>query len=173
MAESLRSFERGALEQNRELAILHRLSLALSRSHDADEILAAGIELLLRLLDLPAGSVHELLWDEGRLRLRTSQGLTAAGIACRREIPLEGTYLGEAARTDRTVVVPDLIHAARLLPLRDVNQEQGFQGLASVPIHVNERVWGVLTVLCEGTCAFSPEQIQVLEAVGGQFGIAL
>ena len=173
MAESLEGFERGAQAENRELAVLHNLSLALSRSHDTDELLATGMDLLLRLLDLPAGNVHEVLWEEGRLRLRIGRGLSAGAITYLQEVPLEGTYAGDAARTGRTVIVPDLTQAPRLSLHRDLFQQEGFRGLACVPIIIKERVWGVLAVVGKETRAFSPAEIQVLEAVSGQFGIAL
>lgn len=173
MAESLEGFERGAPGENRELAVLHCLSLALSRSRDTDELLATGMELLLRLLDLPAGNVHEVLWEEGRLRLRIGRGLSAGAITYLQEVPLEGTYAGEAARTGRTVIVPDLTQAPRLSLHRDLFRHEGFRGLACVPIIIKERVWGVLAVVGREARAFSPAEIQVLEAVSGQFGMAL
>jgi HD-GYP domain-containing protein (c-di-GMP phosphodiesterase class II) len=80
---------------------------------------------------------------------------------------------GNAIRTGAVQVFNDLTTSADFLPWLEKAQANGLASSASVPIHVDGDVIGVLTVYSDAPGAFGDDEIRLLEELAGDiaFGI--
>jgi diguanylate cyclase (GGDEF)-like protein/PAS domain S-box-containing protein len=70
---------------------------------------------------------------------------------------------GTAIRTGATVVLQDIQADPKMAPWREAAILRGFQSSLALPLIVNERVIGALTIYSIKAYAFSAEEVQLLE----------
>ncbi|MFQ6000124.1 MAG: GAF domain-containing protein [Anaerolineae bacterium] len=159
-------------KQTQRLLALNSIAATVNRSLDLGEMLDAGLSKVLELLKLDAG----LIWliDDGqkRLVLQTHLGLTEEFVEGEeRGLEQDECLCGLAARSGETIVVPDLRSDQRLTGT--ACEQGGYLSLVLVPLTSRERVLGVMTLQSKECDHFGSEDIELLEAIGKQLGIAI
>ena len=156
--------------RNRELEALNAVALSMGRS--ADVVATAGemLDVVRALAQMDVGGVHRLDPGDGTLTLIAIRGLSAEFAEHIRVRPVEGSYVGEAARTGRLIVThldPSALTDPWLAQLQAV---RAHRTQLALPVPVKGKTWGVMSLISQEQRDFLPEEVKVLEAVAHQIG---
>lgn len=152
-------------------ALLHQITASLHRSLDFDEILETAVTGLLRELSLTRCSV----WfpeSNGELMIRRAAGQVSGG-------PLAGPVwlMAWDALADRRIVTADDVQSYGLAGLSDAQPGNLGQVMAEAamvaPIVLEAELKGLLLLEAAHPRAWSPLEIQLIEAVTDQLTVAL
>jgi len=158
-------------KQTQRLLALNRIAATLNRSLDLGEMLDAGLGKVLELLKLDAGLIWLIDGGQKRLALQTHRGLTDEFVEKERGLEWDECLCGLPARSGETIVVTDLRSNQRLT--RTACEQGGYLSLVLVPLTSRERVLGVLTLQSKERDHFRSEDVELLEAIGKQLGMAI
>jgi GAF domain-containing protein len=156
--------------RNRELEALNAVALSMGRS--ADVVATAGemLDVVRGLAQMDVGAVQQLDPGDGTLTLIAQRGLTPEFAARVRVRPVDGSYVGEAARTGRLIVThldPLTLTDPWLTQLQAV---RAHRTQLALPIPVQGKTWGVMSLISQERRDFLSEEIKVLESVAHQIG---
>jgi GAF domain-containing protein/CheY-like chemotaxis protein len=156
--------------RNRELEALNAVALSMGRS--ADVLATAGemLDVVRALAQMDIGGVHRVDPAAGTLTLIAVRGLTPEFAEQIRVRPLDGSYVGEAARTGRLIVThidPSAITDPKLAELQAM---RAHRSQLALPIPVKGKTWGVMSLISQERRDFLQEEIKVLESVAHQIG---
>lgn len=154
-------------DRTRKLAALYNV---LSAAADAPDITAVLQETLPRVLAaVTAGAgLMQLLDGEGRqLHLVAAAGLPDALLADLAVTPLEQGLAGWILKYRQPLALPDVAEDVRTAPSLRALEKHAFAG---APMVVKGQLVGVLSVLREKRRPFSPEDLNLVNAVADQIG---
>ncbi|HSB68023.1 MAG TPA: GAF domain-containing sensor histidine kinase [Candidatus Methylomirabilis sp.] len=151
---------------------LSTAAIALWRTRDAEEVVRVAIAETQRAAGVEAVSLHLLDSSREVLLLREFAGTTPAFRDQMAVLPLLETHLAEAVIQQRRVVscAVDQYPAASL---RELYAAQGFRHLTAVPVSGRDQVLGLLHLAGRHEPPLTPEEIAMVEAIGGLVGVAL
>lgn len=165
--------EKRIQHQNERLAALNAICAAVSRSLDLETLLNRTIDKIIEILK--PDSVRIYLLDEKRenLELAAFKGLSERFIekGPYRSRRVGVGYLGEVAKTGKTLVVGDLSRSES--PYVDSMVEEGLQTSVYIPLVCKKETVGVMPVSSHTELRFSADQIDFLSAIGSQIGMAV
>jgi len=165
--ENARLYEK-VTDRMREATVLHRVSNALMRTLNLEQLLGNILEVLQRSLGYSHCAI--LLPDEetGELCIRAARGyLQGAGESLGIKIGQEG-ITGWVAANRMPLNVPDVTKDDRY-----VKGVQGTKSEIAVPMLVGKRVVGVLDVQSTKVNAFGEDDLRTLSSVAAQAAIAI
>ncbi|HXD31965.1 MAG TPA: GAF domain-containing protein [Pyrinomonadaceae bacterium] len=172
--ENALNFQRAELERDRR-QILLEVNNAVSRHLNLDQLLAAISESVRRVIPHDYAGLALYDADTEQLRLH-SLGLpgTERAIGEGTVIPLAGTPTG-LAFTSRRLVLRDRVDYDEFFdPItRQVNEALNLRSNISVPLILEARVLGVITIRSVQEGAFSAEDAVLLQQIGDQVAIAV
>ncbi len=171
--ENARLFEQAAIER-RHLRLLFDISKELATTLDVDVILARAISLTSRVLKGVLGQAFLYHPDEGLLILHSLCGLTPSILPEKHEkikLHLGEGVAGWVAQNHIPTIVPDVKQDTRWLQIKGL--DDNIQSVISAPIMAADSVLGVITVLHSERDAFSSDQLELLQAICQEVGLAL
>lgn len=165
---------RTAVELDRRsarLGALYRIALESSRSLDLGQVMRAGLETSLAVMEMQAGEIRLIETPSNHLHLRASVGTSPDfaredGTICNGEC-----FCGSIAASGQAGAIGDLDADSRVTRL--ACRQNGLQAVAAVPLKARGRVVGVLTLHSRALREFSEDELVLLSAVGDQLGIAV
>lgn len=181
MTAELAQAQGAMLRRQRELVALNAVANAVNIPAPLNETLDRSLRALLDSLELPAGWVF-LLDGEGaraadsaaprRVQLTSWFGLPRAIGEREVEVGLHGCPCTAAILDKKAIVVSPLPERCpmRAGKLRD---ESPIASHVTVPILSHDRVLGVLGTASPDAHTFGSDEVQLLEAVGQQLGVAV
>jgi signal transduction histidine kinase/PAS domain-containing protein len=166
-----KDMENRILEANRHLLALNAISGTVSQSLSLDVILNSTLDKALELFKADIGGI--LLTDEKTqtLSYKVQRGLSEKFVKGIDFLPLGEGIAGKAAISGETQITEDISRDPRVT--RSVVSEEGLKAFISVPLKSKQKVVGVLNISSLEKHSFSPEEIQLLTAIGHQLGIAI
>jgi len=171
--ENARLFEQAATER-RHLSLLFDVGRGLSISVDPDEILNRAISLTCQSLGGLVGQAFLFHPDEQRLRLCALYGkyeIDLQDVNTRMDIRLGIGLSGWVAQHRLPAYVVDVTQDERWLHIDEL--DDGVRSALCAPIVYGERLFGVLSVLHHERDAFSSDQLDLLQAICREVGLAL
>jgi diguanylate cyclase (GGDEF)-like protein/PAS domain S-box-containing protein len=147
----------------RREAALAAIGRALSRSLEPQSFLNAVLEELGLALEFEIGAVYLIEGEE--FVLASHRGLSAEFAAKAARNPLDHYILGKVISSGEPLEVREF--------LSSVTKEEGLKYAAYVPLRTPERPLGVLILGTRSERALGAEELELLEAVGAQLGLAL
>jgi len=157
--------------RNDELLALNAIAATVSSSLDLQEILDQGLDKMLEVTGLEAGSVYLLDQKTEELVLATYRGASEEYADQVRTFKMGESLTGKVAQTGEPIVVDDLTRAPGVTTTL-VTKEK-ICSFAGVPIKSKERVQGVMNVASRQYHPFSPEEIRFYTAIAAQIGVAI
>ncbi|MBI2756365.1 MAG: GAF domain-containing sensor histidine kinase [Chloroflexi bacterium] len=154
-----------------QLVGLQKLSAVILEEHDFDTVLRGICEQLLALTDA-TGVGLGLLEEQGRyVEMRTVVGPSAKLLRGAR-IPLEGSFAGEALRTNQPQRSADVTHDPR--GYRPSLRIGGTRTILSVPMKTRQRSVGVLSIYNKrGGASFSERDAELASLFAYQAAVAI
>jgi signal transduction histidine kinase len=160
-----------------ELKALGEVGQAVSSTLDLPTVLSTIVARAIQLSGTDCGVIYE--YDEAAeaFHLRASHRMEEELVEAIRAAPLrvgEG-YTGQAALTRAPVQVSDLRseQEVRLMWIRPISDRLGYRSLLTVPILLEDRLMGALTVWRKRAGTFTPELINLLQTFATQSALAI
>jgi signal transduction histidine kinase/ActR/RegA family two-component response regulator len=171
--ENARLFEQAATER-RHITLLYEISRELAPLQSTEDILSRAITIVCESLGGSAGTAFLYLPDENRLTLRGVYGYSEEEKASieQRVNQYPGVGLGGwVAQHRETVRIPEI--QADLRWLRSPGVGENLHAALAGPILHGDRLLGVLVLYHPEPGAFSNQQLDLLETICQQVGLAL
>ena len=164
----LQASQRGLTRKSQTLNAMLYVAEGLNRSRTEREVLETVLERAMRLPDVMAGWIS-LREGEAGFRLGAARNLPPA-------LSGPGAFDGPCLCRQKALS-GELGHATNMLECERLAQAQGdTRGLrhhASVPIWIGDRMLGILNLVGDEPGLFSDDDLEALNGVGNQIGIAL
>jgi GAF domain-containing protein len=159
--------------RNRELEALNAVFSTMSRGSDLATTASETLEVVRGLARMDLGVIYRLDHDGNQLVLEAQSGIDPRYLDRSRTRPLEGSHVGDAARTGQILVT----HLDASPPsedrIREMASERAHRTQLAVPILVENRRWGVMALVSKEQREFSPEEMAIISAVAQQVGLAV
>jgi nitrate/nitrite-specific signal transduction histidine kinase len=171
LAASYEQLEMRLAARTRELAALNAIAAVVSHGQEPGEMLRAGLDEALAVMEMAAGGVY-LLDEAGQaLQLVAHRGLDGSPVAGAEPIPLGEGFAGPVVASGEPLLVPNL--SAEPLPVLAAAGLNPFQALASFPLRASGKVLGAFFVLAATPRPFSAADVELLTSMGRQMGVAV
>jgi len=165
---------RQALERrNRELEALNAIAVTIGRSADLVTTAEETLDVVRSVARMDVGAVYRFDAGAGQLVLLAQRGLNEEQEARIRVRPLDGSHVGEAARSGHAQVAHLDVTPPLESELREMALAREHHTQLSLPIPVKDQTWGVMALISQEKREFSSEELAVLEAVAHYVGVAV
>jgi len=164
-----------AKARSEQLAVLNTIAAAVSQSLDLDVVLNAAIEKVVETLRFDASWIYLLDPSETELHLKAYNGLTDEIAQSMAKRTASAGIGGRVIETDERLVFEDLRTDERYRSLtagRKVGS-LGFIAAAGFPIRTKEKIIGVLHVANRAKRHFAPVELQLIESLAQEIGVAV
>ena len=154
-----------------ELDALTSIAAQVNCTQDLDEILAGALRTTLAVIGEEAGNIYLLDEETGDLVLHTHQGLSDTFVAAESVVGSGECICGQALLLGQISTIADVAtHPARS---RSACLREGIQSCVRLPLLARGETLGLLSVQSHNHRAFTPEDQELLTAIGHQIGIAI
>ncbi len=165
---------RVALERrNRELEALNAVFATMSRGSDLATTAGETLEVVRSLARMDVGVIYRLDHEGNQLVLEGESGIDPRYLDRSRNRPLEGSHVGDAARTGQLIVTHLDASPPSEEQIREMAAERAHRTQLALPIPVEHRTWGVMALVSKERREFLPEELTILSAVAQQVGLAV
>jgi PAS domain S-box-containing protein len=167
----VRQRQQQLIRRNRQLAALTTLAAVANSSLNIEEIARNTLEVALESTGTECGGIHLVEPDGRQLRLYVQIGLPEDLVEQLRVVPWGAGVTGAVAASGHAKIYSDL---ASEVPLSyPATHQRNFKALIVVPVKAKGEVLGTLGLLGEREVQFAPEVVEMVTAMGNQFGIAI
>jgi signal transduction histidine kinase/FixJ family two-component response regulator len=158
-------------QRNKELVARNVIATTISQSPDLDHILNATLDRVLEVIDIDAGWIQLLDEDAGLLSLVAHRGFSPEMAEETETIKLGEGLTGKVAQSAAPIVLDKAADDPRLSA--EAVRRERLHAFASVPVKSKDKVLGVMGVFSRGPRRTSPQEVQLLTAIGHQVGVAI
>jgi signal transduction histidine kinase/putative methionine-R-sulfoxide reductase with GAF domain len=154
-----------------ELAALTAIAAQVNCTQNLDDILKGALQTTVEVTGVDAAEVFIIDQETGELILSVGHGLSDQFVSAEAILDPNECLCGLAAGSEQPVIASKVIdHPGRTRPwcLRE-----GFQSLLCLPLRARGQVLGLLNVQSRVSREFTPEEQELLTAIGNQIGIAI
>ncbi|HIE39727.1 MAG TPA: GAF domain-containing protein, partial [Anaerolineae bacterium] len=168
--ENARLFEE-TRQRSEELSALNRVTSAVSRSLELEEVLREALAQVLTLTGFEVGLISLVRPATGQMYLAVHRGLPEPLVRRLLEAGMGGTLCDLVYQLGETVAVEDLAQGAPA----DVGGlvEMGLRSYLGVPLESKGEVLGTLCAFGHTSRSISPGTQSLMQAVGQQVGVAV
>lgn len=160
-----------ARARSAELAALTSIAAQVNCTQDLDEILSGALQTTLEVIGEESGEVFLLDEETGDLVLYTHQGLSRDFVVEETVVGSEECICGHALQSGRISTIVDIAnHPARS---RSACKREGFESCIRLPLLARGETLGLLGIQSRSLRQFSPDDEELLTAIGNQIGIAI
>jgi PAS domain S-box-containing protein len=154
-----------------ELAALTNIAAQVNCTQDLGEILKGALETTLQVIGERAGQIFLLDEESDNLILHTHQGLSDVFVIDEAAIGSAECLCGQALQAKQISIVADMVtHPARS---RSACVREGFHSCIRLPLLARGEALGLLCIQSHNQRQFTPEDEELLTAIGNQIGIAI
>ncbi|HEU5173366.1 MAG TPA: EAL domain-containing protein [Gemmatimonadaceae bacterium] len=160
---------------NRVYAVLSGINSAILRIRNEDALLRAICRIAVHQGRFPLATVYRVDATTGDATLAawtSSTSLTDEDLKPATRA-MDGTSLITEVITKNDVFVVSDPNDARLHPWKTLVEAQDFHSAAALPLRVNERVFGVLTLFASEAAVFDAEELRLLREMAADASLGL
>lgn len=151
-------------ERNVELAALNSIAGAISQPLPLGEMLRSTLTKVLSLMRASSGAIYLLDSERQVLDLEVVVGADSWSERVGATVPLGRGFVGVAAQGRLTTVGPEETYG---------NDADCHGPTVGLPLVSRGRVQGVLALAAESSKGLSAQELETLQAIGGEVGIAI
>jgi GAF domain-containing protein len=160
--------------RHREMSALCAVAEAISRPLDLEDLLQHALDRVIEVTHAEGGAIRLLETTSPVAKLAAHRGLSETYIQQARRFPLSQGIVGSVAHTGQPSLSDDMWTDPRVGPeVRELLKEVGHRSLAQVPLRVQDRIVGTLGVVAREPGQFKENDLQLLNAIGQQLGVAI
>jgi signal transduction histidine kinase len=169
------SLYRQSAVRAQHLAVLNRIGAAVSRSLDLDIILREAVDKIAEALSFDAAWIYQLDPADRQLHMRAYRGLgdeMAKSMATR---SIKMGISGQVMESGQRLVFEDIRHNALYQELTRGGKvvALGFHTASAFPIRAKGKVIGTLHVANRTMRHFAPDELQLIESIAQEIGVAV
>ncbi len=166
-----KSAEKELLQKTEQLQTLYDLSILINQSLDLEKILPLALDKALKVTGFEMGTIH-LLNDDGKsLDLKSYSGFSPVFIEHVKVLRWGEGVAGKAVDLRQPVTASiENYPSSRILPFL---KEEGVRLTVGVPLVSKRKAIGAITLSSRSSRTLNPKEINLLESLGGQTGLAL
>jgi len=157
--------------QTQRLLTLNAVATTVNRSLDVREMLETGLKKVLALLGLDAGEIWLLDGAEEMLLLQSHSGQPTEFTEEDGRINVGECLCGLVGHSGQALMSPDVGSDHRLT--RMACHQAGYRSAVMVPLTSRDRTLGVMTLHHDEPDHFQTGDLELLDAIGKQLGVAL
>jgi GAF domain-containing protein/anti-sigma regulatory factor (Ser/Thr protein kinase) len=157
--------------QARKLSAVNTVASVISQTLPISEIIKRAVDKVVEVMETDGGGIRLLDDETGELVLSASKGLSPAFIQKVNRIKVGEGIVGQVAKTGIPMVVEDIEHDPRTMS-KPIAVE-GFHTFAAVPISAKKKVIGTLGTATRSAREYTPEDLELMMAIGHQIGVAV
>jgi signal transduction histidine kinase len=163
-----------ATKTSQHLAVLNKIGAAVSESLDLAVVAKQAVDKIAETLAFDAVWIYQLDPEAKILRMIACHGLSEEMAKNMAERSIERGISGPVLKTGTRLVFEDLQHDARYRELSRAGTvaSLGFKAGAAFPIRSKDKILGTLHVTNLTKRQFAPEELQLLESIAQQVGVA-
>jgi len=170
----LRSLERQVDIRTGQLSTLYEINAAVGEPTEIEHVLERILEIINNALGSPAAAIHFLNREENELQLQVQSGLPIERMAPLMKLSLADDPWRALLSTTEPLVVPD-VHLTEISPQElpkpvRFSLSDGEPSFLGVPIKVENRVLGLLSVFGANVLENTVESIALLMTISDQIG---
>lgn len=169
--QDIDSISRSLREAEQKIRILHEITRLVSSLLDLQLVLDAIVHLLVEEFKLDACSIR-LLDSDGKLRIKSHQGLSKAFIEQTAREPTVDCYSGDCFLTGRIVIINDADQIEKPISTNRIVCEN-IRSFAVAPIKIEGETIGVLVTSSKKKNYFHERFNDVIYVIANQIGIAI
>ena len=163
--------EEELIRRTGEIEALYSLSVLINETLYLDRLLPIALEKALSLTGFEMGSIHLLSEDGETLELKSDRGQPPALSENVSLLKVGEGVAGRVIRSRRPAIISIADYpTSRIVPLL---KEEGVQTLVGIPLLAKEKAVGTLTLLSRSFVDLTQQEINLLESIGNQIGLAL
>jgi len=163
--------EKELIQRTDELQTLCDLSVLINQTLDLDQVLPTALDRATSLTGFEMGGIY--LWDEEEqvLELKHDKGYSPTLAEGIRVLKMGEGISGKAVQLRQPVTCSvDDYPSSRLLPLLE---ENGIRSLVGIPLLAKGKAIGAITLSSRSLHQLTQKEINLLESIGNQIGLAL
>lgn len=168
---TLQAAQQELRSNERRLAAINAVSEIVSQSLEIEQVLHGALTKVVEVMDVEVALLFLLHEEAQELELKTYHGVSEEFAAGVREIKLGEGLMGRVAESGEPLLVQDASHDPRLA--REVVASERLHAALIVPLKSKGKVVGTLCVAMRRPREFSPEEVELLTAIGNEIGIAM
>jgi signal transduction histidine kinase len=153
------------------LNAIHAVATIVTGSLELEQILTGALDKVLEVTDLEVGLIFFLDQEAEELVMAAYRGIAPESAAGVDRLQLGEGFCGRVAQSGELMMVADSAHDPRLTRLA-VRQE-GLRSQLIVPLKSKGTVQGVLAVATRSPRVFHPQDLELIQAIGNQIGVAI
>jgi len=169
--ERLRAQLRATIRYQKKLTSLSTVPGLVSQSLELDPVLRAAIDTVIEIMGVDVVLIFRVDEAANELRLVAYEGVPWRFAAAVDRMKVGEGFNGTVAQSGKPLVVEDASNDPRLS--REIVRQEQLQAQLIVPMKSRGRVMGTLCVAMRQRQDFSPEDIDLLAAIGNEMGIAI
>jgi phosphoserine phosphatase RsbU/P len=158
-------------EAEQKIRILYEIARIVSSVLDVQLVLDAIVNLLWKEFKLDGCSIR-LLDNDGKLRIKSQQGLSKAFMGATTREPTIDSYSGDCFLTGKIVIINDADHIDRPISTNRTVCEN-IKSFAVAPIQIEGETIGVLVTSSRKKNYFHERFNDVIYVISNQIGIAI
>ena len=155
-------------ETNRKIEILYRIIIAANRAVDMASLLESILDSTLEVVEFDAGGIYLLDKKSGTLKLHIHRGLPDRLVSEVQEYRMDDSLVRDLLTGEKPLFIEDVVEFKP-----EWAKTYGIGAIAALPLVYGERAIGSLNLSCKTPRRFSPEERDILQAVGGETGAAV
>lgn len=167
----LNNLYRDAWRQTRKLAALNALAGIINQPLPLQTILDQAVEKMTQVLEADGGAIRLLKRETGELVLAAYRELSSAEIPIVESFQLTDRIMDWLDQFQSSLVFQEPATDARLSYLG--SSVEHIQTLAIAPLKAREKTIGIIGVNFIQSREFTPEDLELLETIGNQIGVAV
>jgi len=156
-----------------ELGSLARISATLSSTLELDQVLQTIVTSVFEVVGCHRSAIFVRDEESGLLRMAAAHGLDGAAVAEVQPMPIEPGGQAHAVATGKPVIVEDVTGDPKLRRLAPLADEEEVAAFVVVPLQVEGRPIGMLSVLFTQPHRFADTEQDLLTAFADQAAIAI
>lgn len=168
---TLQAAQQELQSNERRLAAINAVSEIVSQSLEIEQVLHGALTKVVEVMDVEVALLFLLHEQAQELELKTYHGVSEEFAAGVRGIKLGEGLMGRVAESGEPLLVEDASHDPRLT--REVVASERLHAGLVVPLKSKGKVVGTLCVAMRRPREFSPEEVELLTAIGNEIGIAM
>jgi putative methionine-R-sulfoxide reductase with GAF domain len=158
-------------KRNEELSTLYEVDRVASRTLNLDEIMNSALNKLLEIASVDSGDVYLLDEKSGDLILKGQKGISPEVVSTMGRLKIGEGVAGVAALRRSQIIINDIDIAPPSMTI--YAKKTGAKSLVSVPIKARDKVLGVLDLVSHTPRTFGKEEVELLESITNQMGVAI
>jgi diguanylate cyclase (GGDEF)-like protein/PAS domain S-box-containing protein/putative nucleotidyltransferase with HDIG domain len=155
-------------KRNRELTAINAIAQSLAQYTRLNKVLQTALYSTLEVTGLLTGGIWLLDEDKGKLVLAIHRGFGRKFERAMSRMPLAVGFVS------KVMAISDITENKELSPkYRETARLDGLQSAISIPLKSKGKTLGVINLFSHNRRDFPTEDIQLLETIGGEIGVAI